>query len=208
MTPSQMIITKIRPSLWIPAAEIIWAIITTCFAAANSAKQIYAMRFLIGLAESPFYVGAMTLLGNWYTPRGGVPHGPDQTALIVLRTGDQSIDILLRFVRRKHVFGLPPSRNLFGDERTSWPGGMAMALYHVRDHHGSRCPVGFLCRARQSIRHARVVSQGGGYRAGQVQNGPSESPTFPRSQSQDLQVCFGPAIRLDLCGQLHVSTKT
>ncbi|KAH8649148.1 major facilitator superfamily transporter [Xylariales sp. PMI_506] len=69
MIPSQVITTWVRPSLWIPAAEIIWAIITFCFAAVTSAKQIYAMRFLIGLFESPFYIGAMTLLGNWYTPR-------------------------------------------------------------------------------------------------------------------------------------------
>jgi ACS family pantothenate transporter-like MFS transporter len=70
MIPSQVITTHIRPSLWIPAAEVIWAILTFCFAAVNDAKQVYAMRFLIGLAESPFYVGAMTLLGNWYTPTG------------------------------------------------------------------------------------------------------------------------------------------
>jgi MFS family permease len=50
--------------------EVLWAIITFCFAAVTSAKQVYAMRFLIGLFESPFYVGAMTLLGNWYTPAG------------------------------------------------------------------------------------------------------------------------------------------
>ena len=68
MIPSQYITTYVRPSVWIPAAEVIWAILTFCFAAVNNAKQIYAMRFLIGLAESPFYVGVMTLLGNWYTP--------------------------------------------------------------------------------------------------------------------------------------------
>ncbi|KAL1631217.1 hypothetical protein SLS56_004464 [Neofusicoccum ribis] len=66
--PSQLVITKIRPSIWIPGAEILWAVFTFSFAAMHSEKQIYAVRFLIGLAESPFYVGAITLLGNWYTP--------------------------------------------------------------------------------------------------------------------------------------------
>jgi MFS transporter, ACS family, pantothenate transporter len=69
MIPSQFIITHVRPSIWIPAAESIWAILTFCFAAVKSAKHIYALRFLIGLAESPFYVGVMTLLGSWYTPK-------------------------------------------------------------------------------------------------------------------------------------------
>lgn len=70
MIPSQIIITKTRPSYWLPAAEVVWAIITFCFAAVKTVKQVYAMRFLIGLFESPFYVGAMTLLGNWYMPKG------------------------------------------------------------------------------------------------------------------------------------------
>lgn len=68
MIPSQYIITYVRPSYYIPACEICWAIITFSFAAVNNAKQVYAMRFLIGLLESPFYIGAMTLLGNWYKP--------------------------------------------------------------------------------------------------------------------------------------------
>ena len=68
MIPSQIAISRIRPSIWIPAAEVLWVILTFCFAAVQNEKQIYAMRFLIGLFEAPFYVGAMTLLGNWYSP--------------------------------------------------------------------------------------------------------------------------------------------
>ena len=67
MIPSQIAISRIRASIWIPAAEVVWAILTFSFAAVKNAKQIYALRFLIGLFEAPFYVGAMTLLGNWYT---------------------------------------------------------------------------------------------------------------------------------------------
>ncbi|KAH7362656.1 major facilitator superfamily transporter [Plectosphaerella cucumerina] len=70
MIPSQALLTYIpRPSIWLPALEFSWAMITFCFAAVRNAKQIYAMRFVIGLLESPFYVGVMTLLGNWYTPK-------------------------------------------------------------------------------------------------------------------------------------------
>ncbi|ETS86533.1 hypothetical protein PFICI_00361 [Pestalotiopsis fici W106-1] len=70
MIPSQVITSYVRPSVWIPICEVIWAILTFCFAAVRNAKTIYAMRFLIGLAEAPFYIGVMTLLGNWYTPKG------------------------------------------------------------------------------------------------------------------------------------------
>ncbi|KAF5655316.1 major facilitator superfamily transporter [Fusarium sp. NRRL 25303] len=71
MIPSQTVLTYIpRPSFWLPGLEFLWAIITFGFAAVNNYKQIYAMRLVIGLLESPFYIGAMTLLGNWYTPNG------------------------------------------------------------------------------------------------------------------------------------------
>lgn len=69
MIPSQYIITYVRPSYYLPACEVGWAITTFSFAAVKTSKQVYAMRFLIGLIESPFYIGAMTLLGNWYTPK-------------------------------------------------------------------------------------------------------------------------------------------
>ncbi|KAH7129081.1 major facilitator superfamily transporter [Dactylonectria macrodidyma] len=69
MIPSQVIVTHVRPSLWLPLAEVTWAILTFCFAAVKNYKHIYALRLLLGLAESPFYVGAMTLLGSWYTPK-------------------------------------------------------------------------------------------------------------------------------------------
>ena len=41
------------------------SILTFCFAAVKNERQISAMRFLIGLFEAPFYIGAMTLLGHW-----------------------------------------------------------------------------------------------------------------------------------------------
>jgi hypothetical protein len=50
--------------------EFLWTIITFCFAAVQSTKQVFALRFLIGMLESPFAVGVITLMGSWYTPRG------------------------------------------------------------------------------------------------------------------------------------------
>lgn len=31
--PSQLILTKVRPSIWIPSCEILWTILTFCLAA-------------------------------------------------------------------------------------------------------------------------------------------------------------------------------
>ena len=49
--------------------EFLWTVITFCFAAVQNTKQVFALRFLIGMLESPFAVGVITLMGSWYTPR-------------------------------------------------------------------------------------------------------------------------------------------
>lgn len=66
--PSQIILTKVRPSIWIPSCEMVWTILTLCLAAANTWQQVVAIRFFVGLAESIFYPAAQTILGSWYKP--------------------------------------------------------------------------------------------------------------------------------------------
>ncbi|EXJ62032.1 hypothetical protein A1O7_02465 [Cladophialophora yegresii CBS 114405] len=64
--PSNMILTRVRPSIWIPAMELTWTVLTFCLCKCNSAGSIYALRFLIGLAESTFYPGMQYIIGSWY----------------------------------------------------------------------------------------------------------------------------------------------
>jgi MFS transporter, ACS family, pantothenate transporter len=64
--PSNILLTRIRPSRWIPTMEIIWTVLTMCLSRCTNAKQIYALRFLIGLAESTFYPGMQYVIGSWY----------------------------------------------------------------------------------------------------------------------------------------------
>lgn len=52
-----MILTRIRPSIWIPAMELTWSVLTILLSQCRTAEQIYALRFFIGLAESTFYPG-------------------------------------------------------------------------------------------------------------------------------------------------------
>ncbi|KAF1349744.1 major facilitator superfamily transporter [Delphinella strobiligena] len=66
--PSQVILTKVRPSIWIPSCELVWTILTFCLAAARTSNDVIAIRFLVGLVESIFYPAAQYLLGSWYTP--------------------------------------------------------------------------------------------------------------------------------------------
>ncbi len=61
-----MILTRVRPNIWIPSTELTWTVLTMCLAKCNSVSSIYALRFLIGLAESTFYPGMQYIIGSWY----------------------------------------------------------------------------------------------------------------------------------------------
>ncbi|KAF2735739.1 MFS general substrate transporter [Polyplosphaeria fusca] len=64
--PSNIILTRFRPSRWIPLMELTWTVLTFCLSRADNAKTIYALRFFIGLAESSFYPGMQYIIGSWY----------------------------------------------------------------------------------------------------------------------------------------------
>lgn len=66
--PSQFILTKVRPSIWIPSCELVWTMLTFCLAAATTSNHVIAIRFFVGLVESIFYPAAHFLIGSWYKP--------------------------------------------------------------------------------------------------------------------------------------------
>ncbi|CAN8100334.1 unnamed protein product [Discula destructiva] len=66
--PSQFILTKVRPSIWIPSCELVWTVLTFTLAAATSSNQVICIRFFVGLCESIFYPAAHFLIGSWYKP--------------------------------------------------------------------------------------------------------------------------------------------
>ncbi|KAF7557695.1 hypothetical protein G7Z17_g397 [Cylindrodendrum hubeiense] len=68
LIPSQIIMTHVRPSLWLSGLEIAWGVITGLIAIVHNAKQIYALRFFLGLLESSAWPGMISLLMHWYTP--------------------------------------------------------------------------------------------------------------------------------------------
>lgn len=66
--PSQFILTKVRPSIWIPSCELVWTVLTFTLAAATTSNQVICIRFFVGLCESIFYPAAHFLIGSWYKP--------------------------------------------------------------------------------------------------------------------------------------------
>lgn len=66
--PSNLLITRIRPSLWIPAMELLWSILTLVLASSKSFTTLVVIRFFVGLAESTFYPG-MQVSTRLHVPR-------------------------------------------------------------------------------------------------------------------------------------------
>ncbi|KAL5343790.1 major facilitator superfamily domain-containing protein [Aspergillus crustosus] len=66
IVPSQMIQTLIRPSIFLPACEVIWGLLTLTTYAAKNAGTIYTIRFLLGIFESTSWPGLVALIFNWY----------------------------------------------------------------------------------------------------------------------------------------------
>lgn len=64
LIPSQVIMTWVRPSLWLPSLEIGWGIITGLVALCKNAHQVYVIRVFLGIFESSAWPGMMTLFSK------------------------------------------------------------------------------------------------------------------------------------------------
>ncbi|KAK8086121.1 hypothetical protein PG994_001095 [Apiospora phragmitis] len=65
--PSNLALTRVRPSLYLGVAMTVWGVISACQAATRSFGGLVAARFMLGFAEAPFFPGAVFLMSSWYT---------------------------------------------------------------------------------------------------------------------------------------------
>ena len=55
--PSNMLLTRVRPSLYLSLWVCVWSVLSACTAAARKFDHLIAIRFLLGIAEAPFFPG-------------------------------------------------------------------------------------------------------------------------------------------------------
>lgn len=67
--PSNMVLTRVRPSLYLPIWAIVWSCVSAATASVQTFGQLIAVRCLLGIAEAPFFPGVFYLLSCWYTKR-------------------------------------------------------------------------------------------------------------------------------------------
>lgn len=65
--PSNMAITRIRPSWYLPGAAMLWSIVSASTAAATSFGGLVTIRFFLGIVEAPLFPGAVYVMSCWYT---------------------------------------------------------------------------------------------------------------------------------------------
>ncbi|KAJ5812477.1 hypothetical protein N7474_008778 [Penicillium riverlandense] len=64
--PSNILLKKFRPSLWLSFQVITWGIVMTCMGSVQGFSSLTACRVLLGLCEAGFFPGAVYLVTQWY----------------------------------------------------------------------------------------------------------------------------------------------
>ncbi len=64
--PSNLLLGKVGPRLWIARIMITWGIIASCMSLVKGAHSFYMMRFFLGVSEAGFFPGMILYLTYWF----------------------------------------------------------------------------------------------------------------------------------------------
>jgi MFS transporter, ACS family, tartrate transporter len=144
--PSNLLLTRIGARRWIAAIIMVWGVISSCMIFIRTAHEFYAMRFLLGVAESGFFPGIILYLKNWIPaqarargialfmagiPIAGLVGGPISGALLELRAGplagwqwlfllEGAPAVLLSLITLRILTDTPQSTHWLTDDERAW----------------------------------------------------------------------------------------
>ncbi|KAL5347514.1 hypothetical protein ACLOAV_007826 [Pseudogymnoascus australis] len=64
--PSNMILSRTRPSLYLPSLMLTWGCLVIAYVGVNSKEALVGLRFCLGLVEAGFFPGVLLFMSNWY----------------------------------------------------------------------------------------------------------------------------------------------
>ena len=67
--PSNLMLTRFGPRLWIARIMFTWGVFSTAMIFVNGAVAFYVLRFLLGAAEAGFFPGIIFYLTHWFPAR-------------------------------------------------------------------------------------------------------------------------------------------
>ena len=63
--PSNLILTRVRPSIYLGTCMAVWGVVSASQAAVKSFGGLLACRIMLGVTEAPFFPGAIMLMSSW-----------------------------------------------------------------------------------------------------------------------------------------------
>ncbi|TKA78638.1 hypothetical protein B0A55_02668 [Friedmanniomyces simplex] len=64
--PSNLILSRTKPSIFLPAIMVLWGTTTCCMSQVKTYHQLVALRTIIGVLEAGFAPGVILILSSWY----------------------------------------------------------------------------------------------------------------------------------------------
>ncbi len=64
--PSNIILQKVGPRIWLARIMVSWGIVACCMIFVKTATGFYILRFLLGVAEAGFFSGIILYLSTWF----------------------------------------------------------------------------------------------------------------------------------------------
>ncbi|OJJ60740.1 hypothetical protein ASPSYDRAFT_148028 [Aspergillus sydowii CBS 593.65] len=64
--PSNIVLKKVRPSIWLSFLIIAWGIVMTCMGVVKNFDGLVACRVILGVFEAGFFPGAVYIVSTWY----------------------------------------------------------------------------------------------------------------------------------------------
>lgn len=64
--PSNMVLSRSRPSLFLPAIMLVWGALSAAMASVHNYGSLLAFRFVLGCVESGFFPGVLFMMSCWY----------------------------------------------------------------------------------------------------------------------------------------------
>ncbi|KAJ5925424.1 hypothetical protein N7454_008063 [Penicillium verhagenii] len=64
--PSNLVLVRTRPSIFLPSIMIVWGVLTCLMSVIKSYKHLVVLRILVGSVEAGFAPGVLLVLSSWY----------------------------------------------------------------------------------------------------------------------------------------------
>lgn len=154
--PSNMFMSskKVRPSLYMGTCMGAWAVVSACTALVHDYKGLVLVRFFLGVAEAPFYPGALFMLSLFYTRKEIATRISILYSGNILATAFSGLIAAAVFNTVDGAHGLAGWRWLFIIEGCVTFGISILSLFTLADH---PLHTRWLTPEQRELAHARIL---------------------------------------------------